>query len=49
MQLQLAERYGGIDAWGSPFMDPHYSAAWAWAEKHAVPVDKRPSVELVYS
>ena len=31
MQLQLAERYGGIDAWGSPIMDPHYSAAWAWA------------------
>ena len=30
-QLQLAERYGGIDAWGSPIMDPHYSAAWAWA------------------
>jgi arylsulfatase A-like enzyme len=31
MQLQLAERYGGIQAWGSPMMDPHYSAAWAWA------------------
>ena len=31
MQLQLSERYGGIDAWGSPMMDPHYSAAWAWA------------------
>ena len=31
MQLQLAERYGGIDAWGGPMMDPHYSAAWAWA------------------
>jgi arylsulfatase len=31
MQLQLAERYGGIQAWGSPLMDPHYSAAWAWA------------------
>ena len=31
MQLQLAERYGGIDAWGNPMMDPHYSAAWAWA------------------
>ena len=31
MQLQLSERYGGIDAWGGPMMDPHYSAAWAWA------------------
>ena len=31
MQLQLAERYGGVEAWGGPMMDPHYSAAWAWA------------------
>ena len=31
MQLQLSERYGGIDAWGGELMDPHYSAAWAWA------------------
>jgi arylsulfatase len=31
MQLQLVERYGGIEAWGSQIMDPHYSAAWAWA------------------
>jgi Sulfatase len=31
MQLQLAERYGGIDAWGSQLVAPHYSAAWAWA------------------
>jgi arylsulfatase len=31
MQLQLAERYGGIEAWGGAMMDPHYSAAWAWA------------------
>ncbi len=31
MQLQLAERYGGIGAWGGPMLDPHYSAAWAWA------------------
>ena len=30
MQLQLSERYGGVDAWGGPMMDPHYSAAWAW-------------------
>jgi hypothetical protein len=31
MQLQLAERYGGIAAWGNQMMAPHYSAAWAWA------------------
>jgi arylsulfatase A-like enzyme len=31
MQLQLAERYGGLDAWSSPLMAPHYGAAWAWA------------------
>jgi len=31
MQLQLAERYGGAESWGMPIMDPHYSAAWAWA------------------
>ena len=31
MQLQLSERYGGIEAWGDQMMDPHYSAAWAWA------------------
>ena len=31
MQLQLAERYGGLDQWGAAIMDPHYSAAWAWA------------------
>ena len=31
MQLQLSELYGGLDQWGSSIMDPHYSAAWAWA------------------
>jgi len=31
MQLQLTERYGGIEAWGGELMDPHYGAAWAWA------------------
>ena len=31
MQLQLVERYGGLQAWGGAMMDPHYSAAWAWA------------------
>ncbi len=31
MQLQLAERYGGVEAWGNQMMAPHYAAAWAWA------------------
>src|SRR5690348_14491646 len=31
MQLQRAERSGGIGAWSGQMMDPHYSAAWAWA------------------
>ena len=31
MQLQLSERYGGVDAWSSSIMAPHYAAAWAWA------------------
>jgi arylsulfatase len=31
MQLQLAERYGGIEAWGTEIVAPHYGAAWAWA------------------
>jgi len=30
-QLALVEKYGGLDAWGGPTMDPQYSAAWAWA------------------
>ena len=31
MQLQLSERYGGVDAWSAAMMAPHYGAAWAWA------------------
>ena len=31
MQVQLAERYGGLDAWSTSLMAPHYGAAWAWA------------------
>jgi arylsulfatase A-like enzyme len=31
MQLQLSERYGGVDAWSTSMMAPHYGAAWAWA------------------
>ena len=31
MQLQLAERYGGMDAWGTEIVAPHFAAAWAWA------------------
>ena len=31
MQLQLTERYGGVEAWNTEMMAPHYGAAWAWA------------------
>ena len=31
MQLQLSERYGGVEKWGTSIMAPHYGAAWAWA------------------
>jgi hypothetical protein len=30
-QLQLAEQYGGLEAWGTELIAPHYAAAWAWA------------------
>jgi arylsulfatase len=30
-QLQLVLKWGGLEAWGSDMMAPHYSAAWAWA------------------
>jgi arylsulfatase len=30
-QMQLVLKWGGLDAWGSELMAPHYSAAWAWA------------------
>jgi arylsulfatase A-like enzyme len=30
-QLQLALKWGGLEAWGSEMMYPHYSTAWAWA------------------
>jgi len=30
-QLQLVLKWGGLEAWGSDMMGPHYSAAWAWA------------------
>jgi arylsulfatase len=30
-QLELIERYGGIDALGGPHTAPHCAAAWAWA------------------
>src|SRR5262249_25679201 len=30
-QLALILKHGGIEAWGGPLFDPHYSAAWAWA------------------
>ena len=30
-QIELIERYGGIDALGGPDTAPHYASAWAWA------------------
>jgi arylsulfatase A-like enzyme len=30
-QLKLAEEYGGLEAWGTELISPHYAAAWAWA------------------
>lgn len=30
-QLEMIDRYGGMDAWGGPTMQPHFSCAWAWA------------------
>jgi arylsulfatase len=30
-QLELIDRYGGIDALGGPHTAPHCAAAWAWA------------------
>jgi arylsulfatase A-like enzyme len=30
-QLQLVLKWGGLEAWGTEMMAPHYSAPWAWA------------------
>jgi arylsulfatase len=30
-QFKLIDAYGGMDAWGGPVMQPHFSCAWAWA------------------
>ena len=30
-QIQLVLKWGGLEAWGTEMMTPHYSAAWAWA------------------
>jgi arylsulfatase len=30
-QLALAQQYGGLEAWGTDVMAPHYAAAWALA------------------
>ena len=29
--MQLALKWGGLEAWGTEMMYPHYSTAWAWA------------------
>ncbi len=30
-QLQRIKAFGGIDGWGGPESQPHFSCAWAWA------------------
>jgi len=30
-QLALTEAHGGLPAWGTEKMEPHYACAWAWA------------------
>lgn len=30
-QMELIKNYGGLQAWGGPSTEPHYSCAWAWA------------------
>jgi arylsulfatase A-like enzyme len=30
-QMQLALKWGGLEAWGTEMMYPHYSTSWAWA------------------
>lgn len=30
-QLELLERYGGLDEWGGPHLANHFSVAWAWS------------------
>ena len=30
-QMKLALKWGGVEAWGTEMMYPHYSTAWAWA------------------
>ena len=30
-QMQLTLKWGGLEAWGTEMMYPHYATAWAWA------------------
>jgi arylsulfatase A-like enzyme len=30
-QMRLALKWGGLEAWNTEMMYPHYSTAWAWA------------------
>jgi arylsulfatase A-like enzyme len=30
-QLELVQKYGGLETWGTELVAPHYAAAWAWA------------------
>ena len=46
-QLELLERYGGIDEWGGPNLANHFSVAWAWATSRRPQTDKGVPVGLV--
>src|SRR5210317_2084817 len=30
-QLALLDEFGGLDEWGGPHMNNHFSVAWAWS------------------
>jgi len=45
-QLQLVLKWGGLEAWGTELMSPHYSAAWAWASNTPFQLGKQVASHL---
>ena len=45
-QMQLALKWGGVEAWGTEMMYPHYSTAWAWAGNTPFPWGKQVASHL---
>ena len=45
-QMQLALKWGGLEAWGTEMMYPHYSTAWAWAGNTPFPWGKQVASHL---